>query len=96
MQSQQTQSTPSGDKEYAENTRGWQKHATVFFGTGNNVTLTYLLPIFVAIRVLCVASSATSAFLSYRTWLNCYENLLRVEPMRGVADCHSLCVTPSA
>ena len=66
MRSNQTQSTLRRNAEYAENTREWQKHATVFFQTDRNLALTYWFP---HLR----ASSAASAFLSYRTWLNGYE-----------------------
>ena len=63
MRSNQTQSTPRRNAEYAENTREWQKHATVFFQTDSNVALTYLFsrlrgypcPLRFFLRDLCVS-----------------------------------------
>jgi len=66
--------TPRRNVEYAENTREWQKHATVFFQADSNLALTYWFP---HLRVyprplrfflcdLCVSL--------LRTWLNDYQN----------------------
>jgi len=76
MRGNQTQSTQRRNAEYAENTREWQKHATVFLQTDGNLALTYWLShprayprplrFFFFLRDLCVSSSATSAFIFYR------------------------------
>ena len=74
MRSNQTQSTPRRNAAYAENTREWRKHATLFFQTDSNLALTYLFshlrayprPLRCFLRALCVASSAPSVFLPPR------------------------------